>query len=540
MKIALAQLDPVIGDFQYNHDLILDAYRRAVALGAELVVTPELSLTGYSPCDMLLIPAFRKACEEWTARLAAATGPAGLVFGAPLPAPGSVKLHNCALLAAEGKICFHQAKSLLPSYSIFDETRYFVPGKEPAVCEFRGLKLGFAICEDAWMVPELPEYALYETDPVSLLAEQGAELIVNIAASPWQQGKTAVRRRIAAYHSGRHGLPYLLVNKAGANDELLFDGNSFFYRNGIIAACTAFNEELLLIDTDYPEERNKALPDELSLLHDALVAGIRGYARKCGFTHAVLGLSGGIDSALTAVLACRALGPEKVRGITMPSMHSSSGSVTDSEALAANLGMRIDTVPIKGIYDSFSNALAPLFTGTASGVAEENLQARIRGTLLMGVSNKFGPLLLTTGNKSEMAMGYCTLYGDMNGGLAVLGDVFKTRVYELARYINRDAEIIPWNTITKPPSAELRPNQTDQDSLPPYELLDEILRLHLEEHLAAEEIITRGHDRGTVLRVLKSVRLSEYKRIQAPPVLRVTGQAFGTGRRIPITARFNP
>ena len=320
---------------------------------------------------------------------------------------------------------------------------------------------------------------------------------------------------------------------------MIFDGNSFLYcPDGTVSACAAFSEELLVVDTDNPEERNKQLPEDLRLLHDALVIGIRDYARKCGFKQAVIGLSGGIDSALTAALACEAMGAENVHGITMPSMYSSSGSISDSEALAANLGMSIETIAIKEIYDSYTSGLEDSFRGTEAGVAEENLQARIRGTLLMAVSNKFGQLLLTTGNKSEMAMGYCTLYGDMNGGLAVLGDVFKTRVYELAGWINRDREIIPWNTIEKPPSAELRPDQTDQDSLPPYDILDGILKRHLEGHLCAEEIISEGFDAKIVNRVVRSVRINEYKRRQAPPVLRVTGKAFGTGRRIPITARF--
>jgi len=539
MKIALAQIDPIIGDFYYNYALILRAYEEAAAQGAELVITPELSLTGYTPCDILTIPSFRCSCETWTAKLAAQTRRCGLIFGSPRTEPRNSRLYNSAVLAAEGKILFSQAKTLLPFYDIFDETRYFTPGPEPEICNFRGTALGITICEDSWNIPGLLEENLYSTDPASILAHKGAAIIINISASPFQKGKTGMRRKIAAYHSEKHNLPYLLVNTTGANDELIFDGSSFFYSpDGKIQACDSFKEELLIVDTNDIKEKNRTLPDETQLLHDALITGIRGYARKCGFKQAVIGLSGGIDSALSAALACEAMGPETVHGITMPSMYSSRGSVADSQSLADNLGIGIKTIAIKGIYDSFIAGLENSFTGTEPGVAEENLQARIRGSLLMAVSNKFGQLLLTTGNKSEMAMGYCTLYGDMNGGLAVLGDVFKTRVYELSRWINRDREIIPWNTIHKPPSAELRPDQKDQDSLPPYDILDRVLRLYLEEHLSGEEIIQQGFDEETVTRVLRTVRLNEYKRRQAPPVLRVTGKAFGTGRRIPITARF--
>ncbi len=544
MKVALAQLNPVVGDITGNSERILSLARECAGSGAELVVFPELSLTGYPPRDLLDRPAFVQGSAVALDRIASHIPPqTGVVVGAPLLLDGV--LCNAAVVCRGGRVVHIARKRLLPYYDVFDETRYFAPGRSSGLWENSGEHLGFMVCEDAWRMPGLPERQ-YVVDPVADLAHEGATLLVNLSASPFQQGKRAVRERIAHWHARRHGVPFILVNQAGGNDELIFDGSSLVaWPDGKTVACRRFDEDCIIVDTDTrevvrlrgDEPDDGAARDEIAEVHDALVLGVRDYAAKCGFRQAVLGLSGGIDSALTAVIAVRALGPENVIGITMPSVYSSQGSVDDSYALAANLGMRIETIPIAGLTDAFGAALGPLFSGTPAGLAEENVQARIRGTLLMSLSNKFGWLLLTTGNKSELSTGYCTLYGDMNGGLSVLGDLLKTRVYDMSRWINRAGEVIPWDTIHKPPSAELRPDQKDSDSLPEYEVLDRVLSLYLEEQMDAAAIIGCGMDPDLVVRVLALVDRNEYKRRQAPPVLRVTGKAFGSGRRMPIAAR---
>ncbi len=537
MKIALLQLNPTIGDLKKNTELILNGYKKAVKQGADLIITPELSLTGYPPRDLLLRRDFLTSVEKRTTQIAREVKNCGLIFGAPLLEEGNL-LFNFALLAYQGEIIHKQAKMLLPTYDIFDEKRYFTAATSTAPVKFKGEQLGIMICEDGWKVPGILEAANYEIDPVSELAKKGATILINISASPYQYNKTVLRRGIGTYHSAKHNLHFILVNQVGGNDELIFDGNSFFISNrGQETHCKSFESDLLVVDKKSPQVSPVKINDEMQLLKKALETGIKDYAAKCGFRKAVIGLSGGIDSALTAALAAVALGPENLIGITMPSEYSSTGSVNDSVKLAKNLGIKIEEISIKPIFDSFNDGLAPLFKKVKPDVTEENLQARIRGILLMAYSNKFNTLLLTTGNKSEMALGYCTLYGDMNGGLAVIGDLLKTKVYELSKFINRDGEIIPKDTITKPPSAELRPDQKDSDSLPPYDQLDRILSKYLEELQPVNEIIQSEKDEALVLDIVRKIDRNEYKRNQAPPVLKISAHAFGTGRRIPIASR---
>ncbi len=545
MKIALAQINPVVGDVTGNCRMILEIARQAARAGAGLVAFPELSITGYPPRDLLDRPAFIQGVAVALDRLAGdVPEDLAVIVGAPVLQDGV--LSNCAVVCLGGRIVHLARKQLLPYYDVFDETRYFSPGRSVSPWIYRGEKLGIMVCEDAWRMPGLPERP-YQHDPVADLAHQGATLFLNLSASPFQQNKRAVRERIALWHARRHGVPFLLVNQVGGNDELVFDGCSIAaWPDGSVESCRSFGEDLVLVDTenreagaiDGTEEKTVLrIRSDMDDLHDALVLGVRDYAKKCGFRQAVLGLSGGIDSALTAVIAVHALGAENVIGVTMPSRYSSQGSLDDSYALAKNLGIRIETIPIEGLVGAFGESLKDVFAGTSPGLAEENVQARIRGTLLMSLSNKFGWLLLTTGNKSELSTGYCTLYGDMNGGLSVLGDVLKTRVYELSRWINRERIVIPEETITKPPSAELRPDQKDSDSLPEYDLLDWVLSMYLEEQMDGAEIMACGLDGDLVKRILSLVERNEYKRRQAPPVLRVTGKAFGSGRRMPIAAR---
>jgi len=537
MKIAMLQLNPTIGNLGKNTELILNGYKKAVKQGADLVITPELSLTGYPPRDLLLRKDFLTNIKKRVTQIAKETKDCGLIFGAPLREDNNL-LFNFALLAHQGEIIHKQAKMLLPTYDIFDEKRYFTAATSTSPVEFKGEQLGIMVCEDGWKVPGILETASYEIDPVSELAKQGATMLINISASPYQYNKTILRRGIGTYHSAKHNLHFVLVNQVGGNDELIFDGNSFFISNrGKETHCKSFESDLLVIDIKSPQVSPIKITDEMELLKKALETGIKDYATKCGFKKAVIGLSGGIDSALTAALAAEALGPENLIGITMPSEYSSTGSVDDSVKLAKNLGIKIEEISIKQIFNSFNEGLAPLFKKVKPDVTEENLQARIRGTLLMAYSNKFNTLLLTTGNKSEMALGYCTLYGDMNGGLAVIGDLLKTKVYELSKFINKDREIIPEDTITKPPSAELRPDQKDSDSLPPYDQLDRILAKYLEELQPVSEIIKLEKNENLVLDIVQKIDRNEYKRNQAAPVLKISSHSFGTGRRIPIASR---
>lgn len=538
MRIALAQLDCVVGDVRGNLGLVRAAYRKAEGLGADLVLTPELALCGYPPRDLLEQPDFIRANGEALKTLAKEIRSTGLVVGfvEANPAPRGRALFNSAALLHNGKVAARRQKSLLPTYDVFDEVRHFEPAAENPPVRFKGRRIGITICEDAWNDEAFWGKRLYRADPVTRQVKAGADILVNISASPFELGKLGFRRGLLAGHARRHGLPFAYCAQVGGNDELIFDGYSFAVdgRGRTLAAARGFVSDMIIFDSDAPGRASFPEREPVADLHDALVLGIKDYAAKCSFKAALIGLSGGIDSAVTCALAVAALGPSQVLGVSMPSMYSSEGSVTDAAALSRNLGTELLSLPIKGSYDALMRALEAPFRGTPPGVSEQNLQARIRGNLLMALSNKKGSLLLSTGNKSELAVGYCTLYGDMSGGLAAIADVFKTDVYALARYINREAPVIPKASIEKPPSAELKPDQKDQDDLPPYEQLDRILRLYIEEGKDAACIVKAGHSRTLVHDILDRVDRAEYKRRQAPPVLRVSNKAFGVGRRMPI------
>jgi NAD+ synthetase len=542
MKIALAQLNPTVGDLAGNADKILAAYRQGVDAGVEIVVCPELAVTGYPPRDLLLRKDFVAKNLETLHRLAAATGKVGLLVGhvgENAKRPGREVTNSVALLQ-DGKILATRSKTLLPTYDVFDEDRYFQPANENKPVEFNGKKIGLTICEDIWNDDDFWPERRYKHNPPVELAEAGAQIIFNISASPWHLGKNQTRAEMLRSIAAKTKCPVVFCNQVGGNDELIFDGGSLVFNSGgeLVAQGKLFAEDLVIADT---ADIFKLAPQKLAaeeLLYHALVLGLRDYLHKCGFKAAVLGLSGGIDSALVACLAVAALGKENVRGISLPSQYSSQGSLDDAAILARNLGIQYDVFAIKPVFEQCTAQLKDVFAGRAEDVAEENLQARIRGTLLMALSNKFGSLLLTTGNKSELAVGYCTLYGDMNGGLAVISDVPKMMVYRLSRWINREREIIPAASITKAPSAELRPNQTDQDSLPPYEILDAILEAYVVHAKSTAEIIAAGFDAATVKRVVRLIDLSEYKRRQAAPGLKVTTKAFGVGRRVPVAQKY--
>ena len=541
MKLALAQINTTVGDFDGNLALLRAAYERGVAAGAELVVAPELAMTGYPPRDLLLKSGFIEGNLAALESLAQSVEGTGLVVGhvaANERQPGRPAVNAVSLLH-QGKIVATRVKTLLPTYDVFDEDRYFEPAESNVPVEFNGCRLGLTICEDVWNDDAFWPDRRYRGNPVEALVEQGAEIIINVSASPWNLGKEAMRRKMLASLAIKAQRPVVYCNAVGGNDELIFDGGSLALNGAgeALAACPHFSEALVEVDLDGAAQPARE-PDAMALLHDALVLGMRDYLGKCGFSSAVIGLSGGIDSAVTAALAVQALGAENVRGVTMPSPYSSQGSLDDSEALAANLGIQYDVIPIHAGFEMMKASLEPIFGDRPEDVTEENMQARLRGLILMAVSNKFGSLVLTTGNKSELAVGYCTLYGDMCGGLAVISDVPKTKVFELARWINREGEIIPEDTITKPPSAELRPDQKDEDSLPPYEVLDAILEQYVVECRSVAEIVADGFDETTVKRVARLIDLNEYKRRQAAPGLKVTSKAFGVGRRIPVAQKF--
>ncbi|MFO1487042.1 MAG: NAD+ synthase [Verrucomicrobiota bacterium] len=544
MKIALAQLNSTVGDLTGNEARILAAYRRGVEAGVDLVVCPELSVTGYPPRDLVLKKRFLAQNLETLHRLAAATGKTGLLVGyvGESPVRPGRGVTNSAALLQNGKILATRAKSLLPTYDVFDEDRYFQPATENAPVEFNGRKLGLTICEDIWNDEDFWPDRRYQPNPPVALVEAGAEILLNLSASPWHVGKNQTRREMLRSLALKTKCPVLFCNQVGGNDELVFDGDSLAFdgQGGLLAQAKLFQEDFVMVDSTSLASAPKpaVLPGEEELIYRALVLGLRDYLHKCGFKSAVLGLSGGIDSAITAVIAAEALGREHVRGVSLPSQFSSQHSLDDARVLAANLGIRYDVVPIQPAFETVKETLHPLFANCAEDTTEENMQARLRAVMLMALSNKFGSLLLTTGNKSELAVGYCTLYGDMCGGLAVISDVPKTAIYRLARWINRDREIIPASSITKPPSAELRPNQTDQDSLPPYEVLDAILDLYVVQAKPAAEIIAAGFEEATVRRIVRLIDLNEYKRRQAAPGLKVTTKAFGVGRRFPIAQKF--
>ncbi|NLG52020.1 MAG: NAD+ synthase [Chloroflexi bacterium] len=547
MRVTLAQLNPIVGDIPGNARRIADVLSDTAGESPDLVVFPELYLVGYPPKDLLerewFIQRVLRALDELR-QVSRRYPETGILLGAPLPAdtPNGKGLRNSAVLLAGSEIVATRYKSLLPTYDVFDEARYFNPASEVQVVPFKGEKLGIHICEDAWADSQLwPRRSLYPCDPVAMLAAQGATLFINLSASPFSVGKESIRYQLVRRHVVRHRAPFIYVNQIGANDDLIFDGHSIALdaQGEPVAVLPPFQEQVQTIDTDTPGTPGAHVPqEEIASVHDALVLGIRDYMHKCGFRQAVIGLSGGIDSAVTCYLAAAALGAANVWGVSMPSPYSSRGSVEDSCQLAASLGCRFSVIPISDTFQAYLDTLAEPFAGTQPNVAEENIQARIRGNILMALSNKFGHIVLSTGNKSEIAVGYTTLYGDMIGGLMVLSDVPKTMVYELARYINREREIIPRATIEKPPSAELKPNQLDQDTLPPYPILDDILRYYVEEGYSAEEIIALGHAEQTVRWVVRAVDRNEYKRKQAAPGLRITTKAFGVGWRMPIAARY--
>ena len=509
-------------------------------MGADLVVTPELALMGYLPRDLLMSQGFvRRSCHELERIAHELKNAPPLLVGVATPNPSDMgrPLFNSAVLLKGGEVGQSFHKTLLPTYDVFDEDRYFEPALEPGILELNGWRLGISICEDVWNDRDFWKRRRYHHDPIETLAQAGSQAIINLSASPFTVGKQILREQMLGQMAAKYRLPLAWVNQVGGNDDLIFDGRSgaFDAQGRAFARAKGFDEDVVIVDLD--AGTGTIAPDDFTPeaeIWNALVLGVRDYARKTRFTKVLLGLSGGIDSALTAAIAADAVGPENVLGVMMPSVYSSKGSVDDSMVLARNLGIEAITLPIADIMKTYDHVLAEPFRGRAADVTEENIQSRIRGNLLMALSNKFGSLLLTTGNKSEMSVGYCTLYGDMNGGLAVIADLPKMMVYRVSRWRNQRKPDIPENTLTKAPSAELRPDQTDQDSLPPYDLLDQILELHVEQSQSAEEIIAAGFDEQTVRRVLRLVRSAEFKRKQAAPVLKVTSRAFGTGWRMPI------
>jgi NAD+ synthetase len=544
VKIALAQIDPTVGDFTGNLEKILAASRRAADSGARLTVFSELAICGYPPADFVEKPSFLARCRTAVEDLAAATRdlPTAVLAGVALPAGrDDVKpAFNAAVLLDRGQLLLEQHKRLLPFYDVFDEQRYFSPSGPQKVVDFEGLRLAVSICEDAWNDKNFWRRRLYSIDPMEELMRQSPSLHINLSSSPFWHNKRAVRREMLAAIARRDAIPVLMCNQVGGDDSLIFDGSSLAFnaRGELIAQAASFQEDLVVVDPFNASPVPLPEDDETEAAYRALVLGTRDYVRKCGFRKVIVGLSGGIDSALVAAIATEALGQENVIGIGMPSPYSSSGSVDDSRQLASNLGIRFEAISISELFADFNHALAPLFIGLPPDITEENLQPRIRGTILMALSNKLGALVLTTGNKSEMAVGYCTLYGDMVGALAVIGDLVKTRVYAICYWLNRDQEKIPAAILSKPPSAELRPGQMDTDSLPPYEVLDPIVEAYVERYETPECIAQeRGFPLDLVQQVVRLIERSEYKRQQAAPVLKVTSKSFGMGRRFPIAVK---
>jgi len=578
MKLALAQVNPTVGDLDGNLELVIDALDQARAASAELVVFPELVLTGYPPKDLLLKPTLIQRCEEAVHEAARHCTGMTAIIGYPCPSetPRGRTLRNAAAVCRDGQVVCTHFKTLLPTYDVFDEHRYFEPGPKVQITEAAGCRLGISICEDLWNDEQVFARPLYHENPIDLLAAAGAQVQINCAASPFVVGKQRLRERLMIQAATRHNMPLVYCNQVGGNDELVFDGRSCVVdaTGRIIAQAKAFEPDLLLVDlplVDDLSSRDAASQNasrnlshlttdpagkavvftaaDVADAYHALVLGMRDYCRKCGFDSIVLGLSGGIDSAVTAALCVAAIGAENITGVTMPSRYSSGGSVSDAQDLAQRMGLAFHNITIQPAHEAFEQMLAPVFEGLEPGVAEENIQARCRGVLLMAMSNKFGSLLVTTGNKSELAVGYCTLYGDMAGGLAALSDVPKTLVWDLARWINEAEQsplrqqyggpVIPEDSITKPPSAELRHDQKDEDSLPPYQVLDQIIERYVERDQSAQQIVDEaGIDRDLVLRIVQLIDRNEYKRKQAAPGIKITGRAFGFGRRMPIAQRY--
>ncbi|RJX31109.1 MAG: NAD+ synthase [Desulfurivibrio sp.] len=543
MKLALTQINPVIGDFTGNVAKIVRQIEAARNAGCQLAIFPELAISGYPPQDYLEHEAFLSQQEAAIGRLVAEARGIGVLCGAISRHSGGTgkPLHNSALLMADGRILFSAYKRLLPTYDVFDEARYFEPGQASSAFTYQGLRLGITICEDIFNDEDSFPHPLYQANPVAELKQAGIDLLINIAASPFTIGKQQLRRTIFSQLCRKYHLPLVYVNQVGGQDSVLFDGASMVLGpdGGVRHQARSFGEEMLIIDTEQLQAGDKPLPPEdTELVFAALAMGCRDYIRKCGFSRVLLGLSGGIDSALTCAIACEALGAENVTGVALPSPYTSPASIADARSLAANLGIRLEIIDISATFASFRQTLSPLFAGLREDVTEQNIQARIRGTLLMALANKFNALLLSTGNKSEMAVGYCTLYGDMAGALSLLSDVPKMMVYELARFVNRRQEIIPSRTITRAPSAELAPDQKDQDDLPPYEVLDPILTAYLEEHLSIADIVRRGFALDIVEDIVRRIKRNEYKRQQAAMGLKVTSKAFGSGRRYPVAQLF--
>lgn len=545
MKIALAQLNPTVGDIKTNCEKIITNIKEAKKANIDLIVFPELSIIGYPPKDLLYNPDFLETSyRALNDMLLPETEGIGVIVGTVTrDEEKDYLLHNSALLLYNGKIVGQADKTLLPNYDVFDEQRYFEPAKKRTCIDFKGMRLAINICEDIWNDKDFWERPRYDIDVLEEQYKLNPDIFINISASPYNLGKHELKVQMVKQISKKYKLPLIYVNQVGGNDELIFDGNSFVINsNGErVANLKAFCEDLVFIDTDELKYLSplKDVKEDISWVHDALILGLKDYFRKTGFKKAVVGLSGGIDSAVTCALAVKALGHENVLGVSMPSRYSSEGSKDDARDLAQNLNIEYRVIPIEDVFKSYIS----IFNrngDTVGDLAEENLQARIRGNYLMFISNREGHMVLTTGNKSEIAVGYCTLYGDMSGGLAVISDVPKTMVYDLAKYINKEKTIIPISTIEKAPSAELRPNQKDTDSLPPYEILDDILKLYIEEDKSVSEIVSKGYDEALVKDVIRKVNNAEYKRKQAAPGLKVTTKAFGVGRRMPIAQRFRP
>ncbi|HWZ33552.1 MAG TPA: NAD+ synthase [Bryobacteraceae bacterium] len=548
MRIALAQINPTVGDLTGNVDRMAAAARDAAGRGAELVVFPELSVTGYPPRDLVEKPSFVEHSERELERLAHETADLDLSvicgYVSRTESETGKRVFNRAAVLEHGQVVFRQAKMLLPNYDVFDEARYFRPGEREFLCTVRGKQVALTICEDAWNDRRFWKQRLYQRDPVEELFAAGGEILICINASPYNMGKREIRRSIYRASARRYKRPVVYVNQVGGNDQLVFDGSSFAMNGDgeVIASARSFEEDLVMVDTEAGTgDRHEDFTDECEAVYQALVLGTRDYMRKCGFSKVLIGLSGGIDSSLTAAIAVEAVGQENVTGVAMPGPYSSDHSLRDAQVMAKNLGIRLETVRISGVYDSFLQELAPIFHDASPGVTEENLQSRLRGVTLMALSNKTGALVLTTGNKSELAVGYCTLYGDMCGGLAVISDVPKTMVYSLSRIANRrHGGAIPESVFTKPPSAELRADQRDTDSLPEYDVLDRILEAYIEQYRTPRQIADEFKLAvELVTEIVNKVDRNEYKRQQAAPGLKVTTKAFGIGRRFPIAQRYS-
>ncbi|MFH1983949.1 MAG: NAD+ synthase [Pseudomonadota bacterium] len=545
MKIAIAQINPRVGDFDGNCAKIVARSEAAQKDGCDVVVFSELVLSGYPPRDLLEKKDFVAANQAALEYLMGRIRGIGVICGyaAINPAPDGKGLFNAAALFEDGVVLHRAFKRLLPTYDVFDESRYFEPGQDCSVFDYKGCRVGLTICEDAWNDADIFPRPIYHMDPVALMAAAGADLLINVSASPFHVGKRAFRWHMYGALARKYGLPIVYANQVGGNDSILFEGISTAFDSSgrPVAQAADFTEDMVVFDTadaaPAPKQRHPISENDTASMLGALVMGTRDYVTKCGFSQAVIGLSGGIDSALTAGIAAEALGPENVSTVFMPSRYTSADNFTDTRLLAESLGVSYEIIPIDPIFTAFLEHLSPAFDTDAPGITEQNIQARIRGTILMAISNRSGALVLSTGNKSELAVGYCTLYGDMNGGLAVISDVPKTRVYALSRYINRQREVIPQRIIDKAPSAELAPDQTDQDDLPPYDVLDAVLKAYVEEACGVEDILAMGFDPDMVRAVIARVDRNEYKRHQAAPGLKVTAKAFGEGRRYPLAKK---